>query len=200
MMRSSCEENTIVLASGSKYRANLLNRLGLPFKQQAADIDESPLMNEHPLSLVERLSVEKALSIAKQMPNAWVIGSDQIALFQESIIGKPGGFAEAKKQLQLFSGNCVKFMTGLCLYQHSTQTRRYELASVEVHFKDLSDLLIENYLKTDSPYDCAGSFKVESLGVCLFDKVVSDDPTALEGLPLISLCKMFEQVGIKLFG
>lgn len=188
----------LILASSSQYRAKLLQRLRVPFEQVAANIDESQRPDEAPLALVERLSTQKAEVVANSTPDAWVIGSDQIALFNGTVIGKPGNHHKAVQQLQSFSGNLVEFITGVCLFHMKTSRRYYAHSTVSVYFKTLTDAQIESYLKADTPYDCAGSFKVESLGVCLFDKVVSEDPTSLEGLPLISLCKLFSQAGITL--
>jgi len=186
----------LILASASTYRGRLLKRLRIPFQQVAANIDETPFAEEPPLSLVKRLSAEKAKKVAESHPEAWIIGSDQIALFDGQIIGKPGSHENAVKQLERFSNNRVEFVTGVCIYQLASHRLLYEASKVQVDFNKLSSDLIENYLQADQPYDCAGSFKIESLGVCLFKKVVSEDPTALEGLPLISLCRMLREVDL----
>lgn len=189
---------TIILASSSTYRAALLTRLNLSFKTLAANIDESQRLGERPSELVKRLSLSKAQKIAIQHPETWVIGSDQIAVFNEQVIGKPKEKNNAIKQLQLFSGHPIKFLTGVCLVNHNNNNRFYHESITKVHFKSLSIQQIERYLDYDQPYDCAGSFKVESLGIALFKNIFSDDPTALEGLPLIALCDLFEQANIKI--
>lgn len=189
-------EQQFILASSSPYRKTLLQRLGIAFTSVSPDIDESQLANESENELVERLSIEKARVVASTQPNAWVIGSDQVATFEQKILGKPGNFQNAFEQLASFSGKQVKFITGVCLYHLQKEICSYRFSETIVYFKNLSENTIEQYLKRDTPYDCAGSFKVESLGVSLFEQVISDDPTALEGLPLISLCQLFASSGI----
>ncbi len=186
----------LILASSSKYRASLLSRLGLTFKTIAPEIEESRLNNELSFDLVKRLSIEKAQIVNRQSPHSWVIGSDQIAVYNNEVIGKPLTRENAIKQLNCFAGNSIQFITGICLSQQLSNSCFYKQSVTDVQFKNLSLQQIENYLDRDKPFDCAGSFKVESLGISLFEKVSSHDPTSLEGLPLISLCQLFEQAGI----
>ena len=127
-----------------------------------------------------------------------MIGSDQVAVCEDNIIGKPGNHQNACEQLSRFSGKQVDFHTGLALINQNLKQAYYHCETVQVHFKPLNSQVINNYLKKDTPYDCAGSFKVESLGVVLFEKVISEDPTALEGLPLIALCRLFEKAGVSI--
>jgi len=188
----------LVLASGSTYRARLLSRLQIPFQVHSPDIDESSMPGEPPLELVKRLTIDKARKVAERLRDSWVIGSDQIAVCNDNILGKPGTHERAAEQLMSFSQQRVDFITGLCLINHAEGITLYEKETTQVYFKLLSADKIENYLNIDQPYDCAGSFKVESLGVTLFDKIVSHDPTALEGLPLIRLCKMFDALEINI--
>jgi len=180
----------IILASSSKYRQELLIRLKLDFDCIAPAINEKPLTDESPEELVKRLAISKAKKVANDNPGAVVIGSDQIASFNNQIIGKPGNHQRAFRQLKSFSGQQIEFLTGVAVVIHSEKSEKYQLSKVNVKFKDLTDQQIESYLRIDKPYDCAGSFKVESLGVSLFEYVKSDDPTSLQGLPLISVCKL----------
>jgi septum formation protein len=185
----------LILASSSPYRKELLSRLCIPFTCIAPDIDETPFSDESTDALIERLSIEKAQVIAKQHPNAWVIGSDQVADFNGQAIGKPGTHEKALVQLQMMRGKTVVFKTGLCLMNHQSQRSIYICIPTKVTFHDLEDALLENYLHTEKPYDCAGSAKSEGLGICLLSKIKSDDPTALIGLPLISLSGLLRTVG-----
>jgi len=185
----------LILASSSKYRRTLLERLKIPFEWISPQIDEMPKTDETPHELVKRLSLAKANAIATTNSNAIVIGSDQVAVFNHKIIGKPGCFENAFKQLKSFSGNQLTFITGVtvvCLTQHR---ETYKYSEVTVQFKQLSDQQIKNYLLKDEPYNCAGSFKIESLGISLFESVESDDPTSLEGLPLIIVCRLLSSLG-----
>ena len=189
---------TLVLASSSPYRARLLQRLQVPFKAIAANIDERPQQNETPISLVKRLSEQKAQVVANKHQHDWVIGSDQVAVCEGQIIGKPVNHENAIQQLKAFSGKTVEFLTGIAITNKSLQKLHYKLSSTSVVFRPLSLEMIESYLQKDQPYDCAGSFKVESLGILLFEKIISLDPTCLEGLPLITLCELFAIEGINL--
>ncbi len=180
----------LILASSSKYRRALLERLKIPFEWVSPEIDETARECESAYQLVERLSLAKAHAVANANPDALVIGSDQVAVFNNKIIGKPGSFSPAFKQLKQFSGNQLKFISGIAIVCSNGAEQYFEHSEVIVRFKNLSDQQIKNYLIKDEPYDCAGSFKVESLGIALFDFVRSEDPTSLEGLPLITLCKM----------
>jgi len=183
----------LILASTSKYRRELLERLRIPFVVMAPEVDETPLAKESPAELVLRLAQAKALAIAKQYPEAWVIGSDQVADFLGAAIGKPHTHERAMAQLQLMRGEKIIFRTGLCL----TKGHVVHCTSVdtEVTFRKLSDDVLENYLLTEEPYDCAGSAKSEGLGISLLSSIKSDDPTALIGLPLIALSGLLRDAG-----
>jgi len=180
----------LILASSSEYRRTLLKRLKIPFECQSPNIDETANKNETPHQLVKRLSLAKANIIASKNPNAVVIGSDQVAVFGQRIIGKPGSFDKAFEQLRSFSGELLIFITGVAIVCITTGSEAFEYSQVTVKFKNLSDQHLTDYLIADEPYDCAGSFKVESLGISLFESVQSNDPTSLEGLPLITICRL----------
>lgn len=184
----------LILASSSPYRQSMLKRLGLPFTAISPDIDETPRPGESPVSLALRLSSAKALRVAQTNPDALVIGSDQVATMDGSPIGKPGNFKRAYLQLQALSGKTVEFHSALCL----TDGARTLTANVITHceFRELSTTEITEYLKRDQPYDTAGSAKAESLGIALMDRMVSDDPTAIIGLPLIQLSRMLREFGM----
>ena len=186
---------TLVLASTSVYRRELLERLQLPFETAAPNIDETRLVNESAQAMVARLAQQKAEAIAAQYPNALIIGSDQCAVLSEQILGKPHTHAKAVEQLQASSGNKVEFLTGLCLYDSQTQSFQLDVISFQVEFRELQAVEIENYLLREQPYNCAGSFKSEGLGISLFKRMHGDDPTALIGLPLIRLCAMLRAQG-----
>ncbi len=185
---------TLILASSSPYRRRLLERLQLPFTTISPDVDESPLQNESGKALASRLAQEKAAAVFAQHPTAVVIGSDQVPCLGEALLHKPGSQAMARQQLALCSGRLVVFHTGLCVLAPG----RAPLCCVvpfSVQFRHLTDSEIERYLLLDEPYDCAGSFKWESLGIALFERLEGNDPTALEGLPLIELCAMLRRRG-----
>lgn len=190
----------LVLASTSVFRRQLLERLGLPFEVGAPDIDESRLPDEAPQDLVQRLARQKAEALAARYPNALIIGSDQVACLDELVLGKPGCHEKAVEQLRRCSGRVVRFLTGLCLLD--TATGRFQLCCdpFAVHFRDLTDTQIENYLKREQPYNCAGSFKSEGLGIALFSCLEGDDPNSLVGLPLIRLVAMLEHYGVQVLG
>ncbi|HET8704490.1 Maf family nucleotide pyrophosphatase [Castellaniella sp.] len=188
----------LILASSSPYRRALLQRLNLPFSVQSPDIDESPLPGETPLDLSLRLAREKAAAIAARNPGALVIGSDQVAAFQGEPVGKPGSFEAAREQLRRFGGHDVLFHTALCVTDG--QRHLLEHVSTECRFLALDDARIEHYLRVEQPYDTAGSAKAECLGVALMERMRSDDPTALIGLPLIALCRMLRAFGLEPLG
>ena len=190
------ENPTLVLASTSPFRRELLSKLGLPFATAAPDIDESPLPDEEPESLVKRLSLEKAKAVAADYPRALIIGSDQVACVDDKILGKPGSHQKAMQQLKLTSGKTVTFMTGLTLYDAASGNSKTRCETVRVHFRKLTDSQIDNYLQREQPYNCAGSFKSEALGIALFSKLECEDPNALIGLPLIRLIEMLGQFGV----
>jgi 7-methyl-GTP pyrophosphatase len=180
----------LVLASTSPFRRTLLQRLGLPFETAAPDVDESRLENESPTALVTRLAEAKARVIAPQFSDALIIGSDQVAVLDDQVLGKPGNHQNAVQQLRAASGRQVSFLTGLCLLNTQTQKCHVTMVPFSVVFRTLSEQQIEQYLLQEEPYNCAGSFKSEGLGICLFEKMLGDDPNALIGLPLIELTTM----------
>lgn len=188
----------LVLASTSPFRRELLQRLGIPFETAAPNVDESPLENETPQALVARLAEAKARACADQFPDALIIGSDQVAVLDKKILGKPGTHENAVQQLQVVSGRQVEFLTGLCLFNSQTQNTQVSVVPFSVKFRQLNEQQIENYLLREQPYNCAGSFKSEGLGIALFEKLQGDDPNTLIGLPLIELIRMLENEGIEL--
>lgn len=177
------------LASSSPYRKALLAKIIHTFECFTPNIDESPRINESPLALVKRLSLSKALALSNADNDHIVIASDQIAVCDGNIIGKPQHYENAVTQLRSFSGRKVQFLTGLCVHQPNVKTVT-TVESVEVHFRALSDAQIDAYLKYEKPYDCAGSFKCEGYGIALFEKIIADDPNTLIGLPLIRLTEI----------
>jgi len=185
----------LILGSSSPYRKKLLQRLPVSFECFSPDIDETPLNNETPDDLVERLSIEKAKEVAKNFQDALIISSDQIAIFDNQILGKPGTHEKAIAMLSAFSGHTVRFETGLCVLNTNTGHYQYKSIPTLVHFRALSNQTIERYLELDKPYQCAGSFQAEGLGVVLFDRLESKDPSALIGLPLIELTSMLTAEG-----
>ncbi len=185
----------LVLASTSVYRRELLERLQLPFIAVAPDLDETRHAGETAHAMVRRLSEEKAQAVAARYPDALIIGSDQCAVLGESILGKPGNHETATQQLQASSGNSVHFLTGICLYDSRDHSQQLECIPYTVEFRTLSPTEIENYLLHEHPYNCAGSFKSEGLGISLFKRMQGDDPTALVGLPLITLMNMLRNKG-----
>ena len=188
----------LVLGSTSRYRRELLSRLHLPFDVVAPDVDETPYNNEAPHDLACRLALAKAHAVANLHPHAVVIGSDQVADLNGQPLGKPGTHERAVAQLQRMRGHTVVFQTAVAVVRQDTGFAQCELAPVRVRFRDLSDTEIETYLRTEQPYDCAGSAKSEGLGIALLDAIESDDPTALIGLPLIRTCRMLRAAGMTL--
>ena len=186
----------ILLASSSTYRRELLVKLRLPFTWASPDIDETPLHLESPQQLVERLALLKAKKLAQTHPNTLIISSDQVAVLDNTIIGKPHEHERAVEQLRQSSGRSVTFKTSLCLLNTSTNTHQMRTESVEVHFRPLTDAQINHYLTLEQPFDCAGSFKCEGLGIALFEKISTNDPNTLIGLPLIKLTEMLKEEGI----
>ena len=186
----------LILASTSRYRRELLERLRLPFDVMAPDVDESPHAGETPAALSERLARAKALAVAGRHPEAVVIGSDQVADLGGAPIGKPGSHARAVEQLRAMSGRAVVFHTAVTVLRLATGHERSVRVPVTVRLRDLSDAEIEHYLRTEQPYDCAGSAKAETLGIALLEAIESDDPTALVGLPLIRTSAMLREAGI----
>ena len=186
----------LVLASTSRYRRELLERLRLPFDVVAPDVDERPLAGETPAETAVRLALAKADAVAASDAEAVVIGSDQIADLDGHGLGKPGDHERATAQLAAMRGRTVVFQTAVAVVCGATGFRVAELVRVAVRFRALSDAEIERYLRAERPYDCAGSAKIETLGIALLDGVDSDDPTALIGLPLIRTCALLRRAGI----
>ena len=192
----------LILASASNYKKSLLMRLGMEFKALPADIDETPLVNELPEQLVMRLSEQKATAIAALHKNSWVIGADQVGAVEDKILEKPANYKNALKQLQYQSGKSVYFHCGVTLAKQLSNgniTKITKISTTEVIFRQLSDADIKTYLEKERPYDCAGSFKSEGLGISLFDQIKSNDPTCLIGLPLILVCNMLNHQGINIY-
>ncbi len=191
----------LILGSSSVYRKELLSRLGLPFEVIVPDIDESPLPNETPEATAMRLAKAKAAAIAATNPGSLVIGSDQVATLDGEQIGKPGNHDNAMKQLQKMRGRRVVFHTALCLFDgRKTGQDAVQLENVQtfVTFRDLPDAKLDAYLRIEQPYDCAGSARNEGLGITILEKIESDDPTALTGLPLIALTTMLRKAGVRI--
>ena len=187
---------TLILASTSRYRRELLERLRLPFEVRSPEVDETPLPGESPAALAQRLAMAKAKAVSAQFPDAVVIGSDQVADLDGEPVGKPGTHERAVAQLRSMRGRSVVFQTAVAVVRGSTGHVGAALAPVTVRFRQLGDAEIEHYLRTEQPYDCAGSAKVETLGIALLDAVESDDPTALIGLPLIRTAALLRAAGI----
>lgn len=186
----------LVLASTSRYRRELLERLRLPFEVQSPDVDETPRAGELPEALALRLALEKARAVATRRPGAVVIGSDQVADLDGQAIGKPGTHERAVTQLRLMRGRRVVFQTAVAVVRPDIAYEASSLARVIVTFRDLSEHEIERYLSAEQPYDCAGSAKSETLGIALLASIESDDPTALVGLPLIRTCDLLRGAGV----
>ena len=186
---------SIVLASGSRYRRELLERLGVEFKAWSPDIDETPLPAEPPRETAVRLARAKAQAGGKRYRTAWIIGSDQVADLDGQPLGKPGDLENARRQLRELSGHTVLFHTALCLWNPRLERRHERLVTTDVAFRRLTDLEIDRYLEREPAFDCAGSAKSEGLGISLLSRLGGDDPTALVGLPLIALSAMLRAEG-----
>ena len=186
----------LILASTSRYRRELLERLRLPFEVCAPDLDESPLLGEAPAAMAARLAMAKAMVVAQRFPESIVIGSDQVADLAGQAIGKPGDHQRARAQLRLMSGQSMTFQTAVAVVCLENGFAEQLLAPVQVTMRALSDAEIETYLLAEQPYDCAGSAKSEGLGISLLAAIHSDDPTALIGLPLIRTCDLLRRAGL----
>ena len=186
----------LILASTSKYRRELLERLQLPFQTAKPDVDESPLPGEGAESIATRLSEAKAKAVAAQYPNALIIGSDQVAAVEGRILGKPGTHDKAVEQLRFLSGRTVDFLTGICLHNSTTGQSAGRLVPCRVGFRKLDEQTIERYLRKEQPYDCAASAKAEALGIALLTGIHGEDPSALIGLPLIALVDLLQEQGV----
>ncbi|SBS34304.1 Maf-like protein YceF [Marinomonas spartinae] len=191
----------LILGSSSPYRQALLERLNLAFQCHSPDIDESPKEHEMPEQLVKRLTIQKAQAVCQDLNrhDLLIISSDQVAVLDGHILGKPHTIENATAQLLRFSGRKVTFLTGLCVLDSETMTHSYTLNEYHVYFRELNREEVARYVCIEQPLDCAGSFKCEGLGVALFEKMAGDDPTSLIGLPLITLCKMLRQYDVSPF-
>jgi septum formation protein len=185
----------LILASTSRYRAGLLERLRLPFTQEAPGSDETPLAGEAPAALARRLALTKAQAVAARHPQAWVIGSDQVCACDGALLGKPGSRERALLQLRQLSGREAQFHTAVALVQHGTAQALQGADLTTVRFRPLDAAQIERYVDAEPSLDCAGSFQSEGLGIALCAAIESGDPTALVGLPLILLCGLLQQAG-----
>jgi septum formation protein len=200
MSRSIAQVNglRLVLGSTSVHRRRLLERFGIPFTTAVPNVDESPLPGESPIDLVHRLARSKAEDVARRHRSSIVIGADQLAVCGRDVLGKPGSGERAIGQLKALSGQRVVFHTAVHVFNSDTGANEGHLDVTTVHFRRLSDEEIERYVARDKPYDCAGGFKVESLGVALFTRIESQDPTGLIGLPLIWLADALRRNGFML--
>lgn len=187
----------LLLASSSPYRRELLERFGLPFETASPDIDESPRPGDSPEQLATRLAESKARALANQYPQHWIIGSDQVACLPDgTLLSKPASHEQAASQLQRSSGQTVQFLTGLTLLDPSADRAQAHCERFSVQFRELSEEEIEGYLNKEQPYDCAGSFRMEGLGITLFKAMEGRDPNSLIGLPLIALNDMLRNWGL----
>jgi septum formation protein len=177
----------------------LLERLRVPYSSASPDVDETPLPDEGPAQTASRLAEAKARAVAARFPGAIVIGSDQVAILDGAPLGKPGNHAAALAQLKAMRGRSVVFHTALCVLDATRGTCRTRDVPTTVHFRDYSDAQAERYLELEKPYDCAGSAKIEAMGIALVEEVVSTDPTALIGLPLIALVSLLNEAGVDVF-
>ncbi|WP_416140307.1 Maf family protein [Halomonas sp. HK25] len=186
----------LVLASGSRWRRQLFDRLELPYTWQSPDIDETPHPDEAPAALVQRLALAKAQRLADAWPDHLIIGSDQVALFEDEILGKPGDAPTARANLARFSGHRVCFLTGLALLDTRNGRHWVTHETYDVVFRPLGEDEIARYVEKEMPLECAGSFRMEGLGIALFERLEGDDPNTLIGLPLIRLCAMLREAGL----
>lgn len=186
----------IVLASSSKYRRELLKKLQFEFICDSSNTDESPHTDEPAYDLTIRLATEKAQALSNKYPNHLIIGSDQVAICGNTLLGKPGNREKAFQQLKAQSGQIVTFFTGVCIVNSTSGHTLTDIDICNVHFKNLSDNQIQRYLTIEPAFDCAGSFMSEGYGISLFSKIEGEDPNALIGLPLIKLIKLLDQCGL----
>ncbi|MFA6037047.1 MAG: nucleoside triphosphate pyrophosphatase [Legionellales bacterium] len=189
---------TLVLASSSKPRKSLMNRLYIPYLSFSPDIDESARPNESTKELVLRLAVEKAQAVASKYPNSLIIGCDQTAECEGIQLNKPHHFEAAIEQLKFVSGKKVQFISGLCVLNTVTHNIQQHIEITDTYFKNLTQSQIEHYLKTEEPYECCGSIKSEGLGIALVEKIISEDPTSLIGMPMIALVRMLMNEGFNI--
>ena len=189
------QQPDLILGSTSIYRKELLARLQIPFRTEAPEIDETPRPGEKPQELVARLALEKALDVAGKNPSSLVIGSDQVAVHNGKIVGKPYTHDKAMEQLLTANGRRISLYTGLALVNADTGEKQVEVIPFEVVFRNLTEEQLENYLHKEQPYHCAGSVKSEGLGIALLERFEGEDPNTLIGLPLIRLIRMLEKAG-----
>jgi septum formation protein len=195
-MSSTNSSLTLVLASTSRYRRELLERLKLPFQNASPGVDEAPLSGEAPEATAARLALAKAQSMQAQFPRSLIIGSDQVAFCEGMRLDKPGDHAGALRQLRHSSGRTVSFITAVALVNAASGRKQTKIVPTHVRFRKLDDLEIERYLDAEPAYDCAGSAKAEGLGISLVESIQSSDPTALIGLPLIALSEMLRNENV----
>jgi septum formation protein len=198
MTTASVAANRLILASTSPFRKTLLTQLQLPFETFAPEVDETPQCNETSMNLVMRLAQLKAQAAQSLYPQALSIGADQVAILDDSILGKPGNHVQAVQQLLAMQGQQVNFLTGLCVFNTYTQQQQCDVVQFSVQFRRLTLSQIERYLHQEQPYHCAGSFKSEGLGIVLVEAMIGEDPSALIGLPLLRLIRMLEAEGVDL--
>ena len=191
-------KQTLILASSSKYRRELLHKLQIPFNSVSPKVDETALADEKPHETALRLAQDKAKKIGKKHPHALVIGCDQVATLDGVALGKPGNHQNASKQLQMMRGREVTFHSALCLYNAATGNMQAEVVPYLVRFRQLTDAQIDSYLTKEQPYHCAGSAKSEGLGIALIERMIGEDPNALIGLPLIKLITMLQNEGLNI--
>ena len=189
----------IILASTSPFRKELLERIGLPFRTASPNIDETPEPDESPLDLVHRLSVQKSRVLRHAHPGAVIIGSDQVAVLNGKLVGKPGNHDNAVSQLREASGCVVQLYAGVALFNTDTENLQYDVDTFEVEFRTLSHSRIERYLELEKPYNCCGSLKAEGPGIALLKRLSGNDPNTLIGLPIIKLIRQLENEGITLY-
>lgn len=188
----------IVLASTSRYRRELLNRLQVPFTAVNPGVDETPVAGEPPETMAARLATAKALAVAPTHPDSLIIGCDQVAVSNGKVLGKPGNHENAVRQLRELSGREAMFYTALCVHNGASGKTITRTVPYRVTFRDLDDAAIQRYLEREQPYDCAGSAKSEGLGIALVQRMEGEDPNALVGLPLIALVDMLSENGVQI--
>lgn len=188
----------LILASTSRYRRQLLDRLRLPFEVAAPQVDEAPLPLETPIERAQRLAHAKAAAVSRKYPAATVVGSDQVAVCKGNILEKPGGAERCRAQLQWLSASAANFYTAVAVLPSAGQSALQFIDTTTVYFRALNAVEIERYIAVEQPFDSAGGCRAESLGISLFSRVVSEDPTALIGLPLIALARTLRQLGYEL--
>lgn len=188
----------LILASTSRYRRELLQRLRLPFQAVAPQVDETPLPLETPLDRAQRLALAKATAVRRSDDSATIVGSDQVAVCKGRVLGKPGDLARCREQLHWLSGSAAIFYTAVAVLDRRAAQASQSVDTTTIYFRTLGDEEIERYMAAEQPFDCAGGFRAEALGITLFARIVSEDPTALIGLPLMALARTLRQLGYEL--